>query len=791
MPSRDAYQCTCNSIGNIVVAFRRMIDAVEWFFDDKVEHLSSEEIGRKGLDALRNIHLDDSDKATVGFKFSDSALDCSKSIEIKKSKLSTTSTNSSDDFINYLKQSQTENLVFRYRDLVRFIISTKGDKLRELSEIIGFSDVTKTRDVLQKAANRLSSDITNKSFENHISHQQKLILDQFGENITSDGEFIGAVKEITKDFDLGVEVAELKDVNTVLQKIKKPDDSEETKQETYLSLLQEKLIDYPVHLQELEQRYKEYREKFESIIADLDKLKKLALDKLLSTGHELLEGEGHDEDTCPLCLQDKSQTDLLVELQVRIAELEVVKVENKELGAAKSTLQDQISLTTGALNQIIQNPQSSEEMNAHRKKTLNDVVEKVGKYSASLSASVLGGKSLPEEVELKVDVSPLSDLGEVCKEDLEAIQKKRKKDPILDAYLKISIASHAYAQVRDLKAEQAAYETQRDAMDEISTRFIKAQKDALTSFLDSYSNKIDEIYQFLNPGERVENIAIVPVEKDGELVGLTIEFDFLDEKSTSPPHKYLSESHLNCLGLAAFLASADAFNKKNRFFILDDVISSFDSEHRKRFADLIIEKYGDYQVVLLTHEQSWFTIISNRAKKNGWSIHTVKFNDADGTYLDDAPKTLKEEIQAQIDSGDGSGLGNKARKYLERVLKDIAIKLHVKVVYRPNVRNESRMANELLIDLKSRLKDVNCTDLLENPVIDRLVDSTSIANKDSHDSYAVMEFGDLKSHWQDVQDFEKLFFCEACSTHVSTKFAASGDNKVQCKEGHLSYSWKS
>ena len=196
----------------------------------------------------------------------------------------------------------------------------------------------------------------------------------------------------------------------------------------------------------------------------------------------------------------------------------MVKVENKELGAAKSTLQDQISLTTGALNQIIQNPQSSEEMNAHRKKTLNDVVEKVGKYSASLSASVLGGKSLPEEVELKVDVSPLSDLGEVCKEDLEAIQKKRKKDPILDAYLKISIASHAYAQVRDLKAEQAAYETQRDAMDEISTRFIKAQKDALTSFLDSYSNKIDESYQFLNPGERFENIAIVPVEKDGELV---------------------------------------------------------------------------------------------------------------------------------------------------------------------------------------------------------------------------------------------------------------------------------
>lgn len=223
---------------------------------------------------------------------------------------------------------------------------------------------------------------------------------------------------------------------------------------------------------------------------------------------------------------------------------------------------------------------------------------------------------------------------------------------------------------------------------------------------------------------------------------------------------------------------------------MDDVISSFDSEHRKRFGDLIVEKYGDYQIVLLTQEQSWFTIIANRAKKKGWSIHAVKFSDADGTYLDDAPKILKEEIQEQIDSGDSSGLGNKARKYLERVLKEIAIKLHVKVVYRPNARNENRMANELLVDLKSRLKDVNCTELLADPVFDRLVDSTSIANKDSHDSYASMEFGDLKAHWQDVLDFEKLFFCETCSTHISTKFAGSGNKTIQCKEGHISYSWK-
>ena len=32
-------------------------DAFEWFYYDKIEHLSSEEIGTKGIPALRNIFL--------------------------------------------------------------------------------------------------------------------------------------------------------------------------------------------------------------------------------------------------------------------------------------------------------------------------------------------------------------------------------------------------------------------------------------------------------------------------------------------------------------------------------------------------------------------------------------------------------------------------------------------------------------------------------------------------------------------------------------------------------------
>jgi len=56
------------------------------------------------------------------------------------------------------------------------------------------------------------------------------------------------------------------------------------------------------------------------------------------------------------------------------------------------------------------------------------------------------------------------------------------------------------------------------------------------------------------------------------------------------------------------------------------VISSFDTTHRTRFADLIFEEFNDYQVLLLTHESEWFRQIKVRAKKEKWLIKEIKWD---------------------------------------------------------------------------------------------------------------------------------------------------------------------
>lgn len=764
-------------------------DVFEWFFYDRIDHLIPE-IGRKGYEGLRNIFLDDNDPGLLSLEFTKGEYNCEKAIELKNKNLKTKLSNDSEDFTDYLSASKEENLILRYKDLVTFVLSSKSKKLETLSEIIGYSKVTDTKDALQTVYNRLSREIKSKGFDNLINHQNSQIIEQFDQNITSDEQFVEVVKELVKPFKLDMKIEILKDINEVLAKIKKPDDSKEVKQDTFLVKIEESLVNLPTNLDELEKQYKDYKNKFDAIVSDIEKLKKLTIEKLLSAGKELLSDESYTENSCPLCLKDQDMAELLSKIKSRIIELEEIKKEQKVFKESISDLQQQITATVSPIQSLLDDKQIDEKGNADHKTNIEAIVKAVKKYQEPLKIKVAGENKLEDETTLLINRKVIGTVLKDCKAQFEVIRKAREKDPKWDAYGKINIADHAYAQIRRLKKEKAAYEKQRDTMETVYRRFLKKQKEVIETFLDTYSDRIDEIYQFLNPGEKVENIKLVPIEKDDELSGITIQFDFLESKGVTPPHKFLSESHINCLGIAFFLTSVDAFNKRNKFIVLDDLISSFDANHRKRFADLLFEKYGDYQIILLTHEKAWYDIVKNLVRSKNWTIKTIKHNKAKGTHLDEAPQTLREHIEQKIVDGNESGLGNDARKYLENILKHIALTLEVKVAYRFNDVNEDRMAFELLTALKGTISKRKSTELTSEPVIDRLLGSLFIGNKDSHDSSFEPTFGDMKAFWQDVTDFEKLFFCDTCGSPVSLRYYDEGTKQVSCKKGELTYTWK-
>ena len=88
-------------------------------------------------------------------------------------------------------------------------------------------------------------------------------------------------------------------------------------------------------------------------------------------------------------------------------------------------------------------------------------------------------------------------------------------------------------------------------------------------------------------------------------------------QASCDPRAFLSEGHLDSLGLCLFLATVRTFNTPGTLLVLDDVLTSIDKDHRHRVAELLLEEFGDFQLVLTTHDEHWFGILQSKAQARG------------------------------------------------------------------------------------------------------------------------------------------------------------------------------
>ncbi len=767
-----------------------IVDALEWFYYDKVEHLSSEEIGTKGINALRNIFLSDEEDAYVELKYSDSRYDSRKRLFLKKSKLTSENTNAMQAFNDYIDTSLKENLILRYKDLLRFILSTKTEKLKEISSIIGFSEVSRIKDVFKKAANELKNDLKRSNFDYHVNAKQSLIMSQVGQNIWNDEQYLNAVKELVVPLKLQAEIKDILSIDNILELIKKPEDKEALTQQ----LSYEKVIGSMGNLKssfdDTRSSYEKFHKKYQEILKDIDKFKKISLEKLLSAGLSVLEKRIFEDDKCPLCLQEKSRDELIDELRKRVEELAVFKKETDELLEEKSSTQRFIQNTLTEIESILKEKSLLLEENAETKKEVEGLKELVSKALESIKEFSLKDMvklNTPEEF-IYIDNSMLQRLVSILSTKKEKIITGKKDDLVFSIYSKILSVKQAYAEISSLKRASNILMEQQQSMELIYNEFVKKQREGLCSFLESISKDINDLYLFMNDSENVSEIKLIPLDSGDEFAGITLQFKF-HSKSESPPHKYLSESHLNCLGICLFLASVKAFNKTNKFFVLDDVISSFDTSHRGRFARLLIEKFSDYQIFLFTHEKDWYELVSNMIKGRKWDVKKITWDHENGASIDEPLPDLKIRIENKIKNSDTSELGNMIRKYLERQLKNICFNLEVKVRFLFNDHNENRMSNELLSELKSKLKDRKC-EIKDQAVFERLNTSVFLGNRTSHNSSFSESIDDLKMFYSDVLELERLFRCIQCSTPISKKYYDPTEDIIKCSCGNLKYIWK-
>jgi LSD1 subclass zinc finger protein len=202
--------------------------------------------------------------------------------------------------------------------------------------------------------------------------------------------------------------------------------------------------------------------------------------------------------------------------------------------------------------------------------------------------------------------------------------------------------------------------------------------------------------------------------------------------------------------------------------MLDDIVTTIDSTHRKRICKLLFEYFNDKQLIITTNDNIWYDqfICYQRAYgMQGKFVNKIisKWNVNHGPSLI-GYKPRIENIKDKLDAGDKSGAANEIRQYLEWLLKKVCEFFEVKITYKPYGRNT---VADLFEPSKSRISKLGKNQNWGQEMIGKFIDveaDTQTLNALSHDNpeMANISVGELTSLLSAIQNLEKAFQCNSC-----------------------------
>ncbi len=160
---------------------------------------------------------------------------------------------------------------------------------------------------------------------------------------------------------------------------------------------------------------------------------------------------------------------------------------------------------------------------------------------------------------------------------------------------------------------------------------------------------------------------------------LNLEVDFYG-RGAFPPNAFHSEGHQDGMGLCLYLAlSKKIMGDKFTFCLLDDVLMSVDTNHRREFCRLLKNEFPNTQFIITTHDEVWKKqlITENLVR----SKQVIQFS---GWSVENGPSYLNEEgVLEEIDNFISCNQISKAapilRQYLEYIMEELSIRLRAKL----------------------------------------------------------------------------------------------------------------
>jgi len=731
------------------------VDALEFFFTDKISHLE----GVLGL-SLKNhgTHaLCKPQDVEVLLEFNPGPV-----------KLSKTFSNTHDvpsHLKNYFNVAKNGTFILRRSQILEFIHNIPSNRFRTIGTLLGIEKLDSIESIFTKVKDYFTKEIESKKYiqNNNFENLTKIL----GTDVSNIDNILPSLNEQLKKQNLNQLISFddskhyqsmlLKDLHTT------ENNTSFVIQELY-QILQTALIE-----DEISERAKYL---YENIILFLDKKNSQLLGFINFLKEGLNSLNNSNNNVCPLCENTINKDSLIIQLKTKLAlldsiseDFDVIKRDCMELSLileekSKNLVQiySKLSLVSDLKTESNQFQTLADNLNVIIGQLKKDLVTSQLQFDNKLLSEIKKQiQTLVDETSIKLTKSQ------------SMVKNADNEQGLANTITLIERIKTLHSECEKIEDELSRLQKHQSIADKMLYSYSEAKKLKIQQIYDNIQNDIITFYRYIHPNEDLSDIQLVLNlnRRASTLIKINEYNQVID------PRAFQSEGHLDSLGLCIFLAFVRRFNTDCDLVVLDDIVTTIDSSHRRRICQLLYEKFSDKQLIITTHDNIWNEQLISLQRQ--YSLHgkfiNLKINSwtVDNGPEFDTYKTKIEKIEKKLYEKDKTGAANEIRQYLEALLKNICENLTVLVVYSRKPRytisdlfGPSRQRITKLVkesewktEIEKKYSQIDSQLLYLNPL--------------SHDSsdFVNVSIEELQNLLCDIQSLEKLLQCKNCNQDLS------------------------
>ncbi len=525
---------------------------------------------------------------------------------------------------------KSQHLVLTRKDVLKFIASEAGNRATAVQTILNLTDLGEVRQSLVRASNDSKKAIapTKTAVESAKSalnlaagipeanagtllatvnlHRKNLGGDSL-DNVTNSNLKIGIAGPQMKPAG-GISL------NSVLHNVKTLEDT----------------------IGELTNYYSgaaELRRTLETLQDDPEALRALHLLALSELGITLLS----DSPDCPLCETGFKDGELREKLEKRVAKAKLAKSWQVRI----ETLAKPLSGTIVTIGQLCASLSEAAKFSGANSAEVLFVSWREKLLVLHSQLSKLAESQIPSNpVELNISIPPnlSAEIEELKTTSEKKFPPQSREQESWDILTRIETSLAHYRtcwqakRVAEVLYERAEY---------LKVTFNAIRDEALTKLYLSIRDRFVHLYKRLHGQDEAEFNA--EFKSDESALDFLVDFY---HRGMFPPNALHSEGHQDSMGVCLYLALAEhIYGDQVALTVLDDVVISVDSDHRRSLCDVLLSEFPSRQFIITTHDRSWAkqliksTVVSssNAIHFTSWNVDagpTWKFDPADWDLVD-------------------------------------------------------------------------------------------------------------------------------------------------------------